>query len=291
MPLKVSIVTASYNQAPYLEETLKSVLGQANVELEYLVLDGGSTDGSLDILERYKNRLAYYRTGPDEGQYYAIQEGFERSTGDVMGWLNSDDKYLPGALSIVSEIFETFPDVEWITSMYPIIWDTRGRAIRCTYCKALSQKLFMRGASLSDGRWYSRNMMQQESTFWRRSLWEKAGGSLQLSYALAGDFELWLRFAKYASVHGVEVPLAGFRRHDEQKTGKYRAQYVEEAMRALEMHGAKPYGTVETALRKLLRNIEDFLPVRSFWSALDVLHASPSIRFDRGWQKKMRYMV
>ena len=120
MPLTISIVTPSYNQGQFLEETLQSVVRQDVASLQYIVMDGGSSDGSPGILRRYENRLAFWASEKDGGQYDAINKGFALSNGGVMGWLNSDDKYTPWGLSIVAEIFEAFPEIEWLTTMYPL---------------------------------------------------------------------------------------------------------------------------------------------------------------------------
>src|ERR1043166_2179963 len=113
-PLKISVVTPSYNQAKYLETTLRSVLEQDYPHLEHIVMDGGSTDGSQEILERYSSRLAYWRSAKDGGQADAIAEGFKHATGDIFCWLNSDDVFLPGALRAVAEFFTAHPDAETV---------------------------------------------------------------------------------------------------------------------------------------------------------------------------------
>ncbi|HEY5792280.1 MAG TPA: glycosyltransferase, partial [Chthoniobacterales bacterium] len=115
--MKFSIVTPSFNQASHLEGTLRSVLDQPGVDLEYLVVDGGSTDGSREVIERHAGRLAWWCSERDGGQYAAINKGFARTTGDILGWLNSSDLYLPWTLITVQQIFTQFPEVQWITSL------------------------------------------------------------------------------------------------------------------------------------------------------------------------------
>ena len=177
------------------------------------MVDGGSTDGSVAILERWSDRLSYWTSAPDGGQYDAINRGFARTTGDVMGWLNADDHHLPWTLSLVGEMFERFPEIDWLTTQYPLTVDESGRAVQTGYGGGFNADAFRRGGNLPGRGWFATGFVQQESTFWRRSLWEKAGGRVDASLKLAGDFELWCRFFDHAPLYAVAAPLAAFRRH------------------------------------------------------------------------------
>jgi hypothetical protein len=187
----------------------------------------------------------------DEGQYDAINKGFARCTGEVMGWVNSDDKLCPWALSIVAEIFTAFPQVEWLTTLSQIRWDSHGRAVRAIPQPGYSRNGFLRGEYLPRPRAFSTGWIQQESTFWRRSLWERAGGRIGAEFCQAGDFELWARFFDHAELYGVETPIGGFRYHGEQKTGAGHKGYLAEAERVLSAHGGRRYGAIRRSLRRL----------------------------------------
>ena len=114
--LKISIVTCSYQQGRYLDATMRSVLEQEKADVEYIVMDGGSRDNSVDVIKRHADRLHYWVSEPDGGQTDALIKGFNLATGDIMGWLCSDDLLLPGALELVARYFEQHPEVEWLTT-------------------------------------------------------------------------------------------------------------------------------------------------------------------------------
>jgi glycosyltransferase involved in cell wall biosynthesis len=248
----ISIVTPSYNQVSFLEATIQSILSQKYPALEYIVMDGGSTDGSVDVICRYESELAHWESQKDRGQYDAINRGFARSSGEIMGWLNSDDMHMPWTLEIVGEIFASFPEIEWLTTMYPLEWDSSGRVVQGSYRPGFSRKAFLRGENLAD--W-----IQQESTFWRRSLWDRAGGHLDTRVSLAADFELWARFFRVAELWTARTPLAGFRMHPEQKTTQLYDKYVREAREVLRGYGGKEPNRVLRYARSRTRSL---LPTR-----------------------------
>lgn len=213
--MKISIVTPSYNQAAFLPQTFSSVLGQQGVDLEYVVVDGGSTDGSREIIEAHADRFAWWCSEKDAGQYDAINKGFAHTTGEVMAWINSSDAYLPWTLRTVREIFEAFPEVDWITSLYKTCIAENGGFQSIQKVPGFSARAFQCGLHGSST---DTNFIQQETCFWRRSLWDKIGGKIKPDFRFAADFHLWAEFFHHAPLVGVAAPLAVFRYHDEQRS-------------------------------------------------------------------------
>lgn len=246
---KISVVTPSYNQAAFLERTIQSIVNQGYPNLEYVIIDGGSQDGSVDIIKNYAKHLHYWVSEPDRGQYDAINRGFARTTGEIMAWLNSDDCYVPWAFQVVGSIFATLPEVEWLTTLRLMTSDENDMAMTCYARAPFSRQGFFRGENLPRKSAYSTGCIQQESTFWRRPLWQRAGGRVDDGLRLAGDFELWARFFQYADLYGVAIPLGNFRMHRHQKTARLLDEYLHEAKAVLKRHGGRPYGRLEFFVR------------------------------------------
>jgi GT2 family glycosyltransferase len=204
---KISIVTPSFKQAGFIERTLKSVLDQSYPNLEFYVQDGGAEDGTTDVLERYGDRLAGWESCPDNGQSQAINVGFSKTSGEIMAWLNSDDILLPGALAYVAEYFSCHPEVDVV----------------------YGHRILINESDQQIGRWMMpvhddqilswADFIPQETMFWRRRIWEKAGGQIDESFQFAMDWDLLVRF-RDAGARFARLPrfLGGFRIHPHQKT-------------------------------------------------------------------------
>jgi FkbM family methyltransferase len=203
----VSIVTPSFQQGQFLERTLFSVVSQAYPALEYVVQDGGSTDETLAILQRYEGALRRWRSAPDGGQADAINEGFAQTTGEIMAWLNADDLLLPGSLACVADYFATHPDVDVVYGNRLMIDEQD-----CQIGEWVLPKHDDRALTFAD-------YVPQETMFWRRRVWESVGGSVDTSFSYALDWDLLVRFQS-AGARIVRVPryLGAFRVHGAQKT-------------------------------------------------------------------------
>lgn len=207
---RISVITPNFNYGHSLERTIKSVLDQTYPNVEYIVMDGGSTDNSVDVIRRYQDRLAYWHSEKDAGQYDAINKGMMKATGDILAWLNSDDIYFPWTLSVVASVFRAFEEVDWITGM-PTVLTASGAPVRVEQAPCFPRSLLACGlfGPSKRARQPRLPVVQQEGTFWRRELWETAG-PIPLQYRLAGDFVLWTQFARHADLTAVGVPLGGF---------------------------------------------------------------------------------
>lgn len=219
MPVKISVVTPSFNQAKFLEETLRSVISQREHVHEYFVLDGGSMDGSAEIIQKYREGIDYWVSQKDKGQSDAIHRGFSRASGDYICWLNSDDLFLPGSLKKIHDALERNPSWDAISG-YHVAIDGRSRIIQANRIP---------GESASLARWGVQHVCQPTCVF-RRSLYERLGG-LNLSLHCVMDTDLWFRMFDVGATWGhLREYLAAFRKHEQAKgiTDRWAQRYAEE---------------------------------------------------------------
>ncbi|MGB8277466.1 MAG: glycosyltransferase [Methylovirgula sp.] len=221
---KFFIVVPTFNSADFLERCLTSLIvmqpGEFNVRVH--VQDGGSTDATLDIAERWKHRGVTFACEPDKGMYDALSKASHRlDDGDIMTWLGTDDYLMPGAIGTAAHVFDNLPHVNWITGR-PFM----GREAGENLC--LWPDMFFTQRALSAGRHDGRSnyFVQQEGTFWRASLWNKVGG-VDTAFKLAGDWDLWRRFAQHSRMYLIKAPLARFTRREGQKSQDMGAYYAE----------------------------------------------------------------
>ena len=219
MPL-VSIITPSYNQAAYLEQTMLSVLEQDYPRVEYIVADGASTDGSVEIIKKYAGRLTYWVSEKDNGQADAINKGFAHASGDIVAWLNSDDYYLPGAISAAVQVFDQNPDVVHVYGNMLAV-DERGKTFNTFNFEQLT---------LEDLLCFQ--IIGQPSVFIRRSAFEKAGG-LDPKFHFLLDHHLWIRIAQQGRILHVPQTWAAARYHAQAKNRAQAAEFGREAFRIL----------------------------------------------------------
>jgi glycosyltransferase involved in cell wall biosynthesis len=227
---KISIVTPSYNQARFVGWTARSVFLQRYPDLEYILMDGGSKDGTMDVLAPYADRFAYLVSERDKGQSDAISRGFERSTGEIMAYLNSDDMLAPGTLSFVARYFEEHPEVDVVYSH------------RCTVDE--HNNVLWYWILPEHNNWYMMrwDLIPQETCFWRRRLYEKCG-NVDPTFRFAVDYDLFVRFMQAAPgrIRRLDRFLGIFRQHDEAKTSRLmETTGAEEIRRVWKHYGIRP---------------------------------------------------
>lgn len=233
---KISIVTPSFNQAKFIRATIDSVLSQHYPNLEYLVIDGGSTDGTVKILKNYGDRLKWI-SEPDQGQSDAINKGLRIAKGQILAYLNSDDVLALGALRAVGTYFAAHPDCDWVTGDCNVI-GVDGQVL-------LSHSWLIRGYKRLLLKLYSPftlrvvdNMLPQPSTFWSRRAYEQIG-EFNKKYHYVMDYDYWLRLSRYYRPHDLGVVLSGFRAQPDSKSETSRDKLIAEGELALRASGAR----------------------------------------------------
>lgn len=264
--MRISVVTPVRNGAQFIAQTIESVLSQAgDFEIEYIVIDGDSTDGTADIVRQYAGALSdgtakfhcrgvslNFVSEPDHGMYDGLNNGLAQCTGDVCCWINADDFYLPGAFQAVNDVFLAFAEVDWIKGITNYV-DEDGRPTGSGRCLCYDQDWIRQGV-------YGREayFIQQDSVFWRRSL-QTAAGPLMTTLKLAGDFHLWMTFARFAPLVSVNAAVSCFR----QRPGQLSADSDRYAAEVSELVG-RPYRRCLRVVLALLQRLPAPISTRCY---------------------------
>jgi len=280
----IALVTPVFNSARYLEASIQSVLSQNYPHLQYVIADGGSTDGSIEIIRKYEHRLHAWFSGKDRGMYDAINQAFARTSGEVMGWISATDLLHVGSLFVVGSVFREFPAVEWVTG-HPTGFSEDGMAVQVLNLRRWSRMRFLAGVN---------RYIQQESTYWRRSLWDRSGSRVDDSRRNASDFELWVRFFRFARLYTVDALIGGYRTHsdsiglqDIEACHQIHEEILEREIASL------PDATLLKAFRSLSRSAQNVAGLEKPWRKLVLAGIQkwpgpdlpPLIRFRDGrWQ-------
>jgi glycosyltransferase involved in cell wall biosynthesis len=222
--MKISIITPSYNQADYIERTIQSILSQDYPDFEYIVMDGGSNDGTVEILKKYSDRIIW-KSEKDKGQTDAINKGLRIATGEICAYINSDDTYEPGAFAKVAEYFGDNPDKKWVYGKCRII-DENDQEIRkfiTWYKNKMLQKYSYKKLLVE-------NFISQPATFWKRELHDELGLFDEKEYHVM-DYEYWLRIGKKYPAGVINDYVANFRFYSDSKSGKQTKERFRDELR------------------------------------------------------------
>jgi glycosyltransferase involved in cell wall biosynthesis len=238
---KISVVTPSYNQGKFLEETIFSVFNQDYPNLEYIIMDGSSIDNSVEIIKKYADKITYWQSKPDKGQSVAINEGFKHATGDIFCWLNSDDQYIKGALKTVGEYFSNHPDCHWLagTGILKYVNNKKQRE-KISKPKRLDLKTISTGIT----------NIAQPSVFWRKELWNQTKRLCE-EFHYAMDFDLWVQFSKITEGHVLDDVFSIAFMYPEQKSAAKKNEYFVEAGLSLFRNGE-----IDSARKLLARPVK-----------------------------------
>jgi glycosyltransferase involved in cell wall biosynthesis len=248
---KISIITPSYNYGHFIEQTILSIHNQDYPNIEHIVMDGGSTDNTKQVLEQYSHLFTHWESGPDRGQSHAINKGFAKATGEIVTWVNADDMLAPGALAAVALAFHTH-DVDMVAGICQLTWDGQPNGQHLTSCAPgplpLDDLLDL------DNCWNKGQFFYQPEVMFKRSIWEKAGGFVAEDLYYSMDYEMWLRFAQAgARLQVIGRPVAIFRAHEAQKTAlpeKFKRELVGVRTAFLERTGHVHAGPTTPAVPK-----------------------------------------
>lgn len=244
---RVSLVMPSYNQGAYLETAINSVLSQDYPNLEFLIYDGGSTDNSVEIIKRYTNKIDFWQSKRDGGQAAALSSGFDRATGEIFCWLNSDDLLLPGSLEYVAQVFVDHPNVDFVYGDRRVI-DEAGN----------NQGKHVWPMKLTSYHWSLGQPMAQECCFWRSELYRRVGG-LKPDLFFIMDFDLFYRMWRVGRFKKISRYLGCIRFHDEAKNATSQDVLAREMAIARTRYGLKTPGYIMARLLNRFDRIQLFL--------------------------------
>jgi len=236
---KISVITPSHNQGEFIEQTIKSVINQNYPNFEYIIIDGGSTDKTLDIIKKYKKHITYFESKPDKGQTDALIKGFKKAKGEILCWLNSDDILMPNALKKVADFFIKNPKAKVVYG--DSVWiNKKGKFIKKKFEIPFNKFIFL----------YDYNYIPQPSTFFKKTLYKEVKG-LNPKFNLVMDSDLWLRFSEKTKLHHIKEVLSKMRKYPEQKNQKFRKQSNIEGLKAREKY-LKNQSTLSRKMKYLL---------------------------------------
>jgi len=277
---RISIITPNFNGAKFLEQTILSVIGQNYPNLEYIIIDGCSSDGSIEIIKKYENKIAFWISEPDNGMYDAIQKGFDKCSGEILGWINSDDILQNNSLFALAEIFSSNKKIRWIQG-YPNVIDEKGRIVYHRSHRYNKYDFYLK--DYHDG-----VFIQQESTFWTEDLWKESGAALSKKYKYAGDFELWIRFFLYDNLYTTNTLLGSFRSHSNGQISRdlYNEyihecdQIVEDALDSLPLSEKKRIDKIKV-LRRIRKSAPWIYKIMKLYKLGSIESPNPySVEFD-----------
>lgn len=271
-PLSISIITPSYNQATYLEQTIQSVINQNYPFIEYIIIDGGSTDGSVDIIKKYGSYIYYWVSEKDNGQSEAINKGLKLATGDIVCWLNSDDLFEPNTLNTVAQFFNENLDIKFVYGDGIIFYEDRKK--RNSYCKP--GNIDKTVLSYCDP-------LQQPSTFWRGEIHNEIG-FIDESLCYTMDWDFFMRIALKYDIHYLPIYFSSYRIHDAHKTGVGGERRSREILMFIEKYGTKPWKNVFEQVYPFaeeIRQLREHYGWRLGRLAFYLKH--PKLAYSNGW--------
>lgn len=248
---RISVITPSYNQGQFIEQTIRSVLLQGYPDLEYIIVDGGSSDDSVETIKKYQEHLAYWTSERDRGQSHAINKGFAKATGQIMCWLNSDDYYLPGTLQSIAENLADGTGVfALVGHCVQVYSDDRAPSIGRGKFDDLHRLLqFWKGYQ-----------MHQPSIFWRREVFEEVGFLDEEQHYIM-DYDYWVRIARRYDFKNIDRELACATYHEGAKTGDGFVKYNQELRRHAPKYWPPPFSLAHWRLKFSMMKHLDYMPL------------------------------